>query len=235
MPVFSSNLTFEKVLELTRSQAQTISLLQQSSDAKDEALSLMEKQVKELTAQLEYLKRQLFGRKSERYHPDQLFLDSLMIEALEQAPAVEPEKIEQETTIAEHTRKRTSGGRGALPSHLEREGEIIDLPEEEKILPDGTERPCIGHEESERLAYTPGKFTVKVQRRLKYGSPTGAEENGVVIAPLPERLIPRCMADETLLVHLVYASTVTICRSTVWNRFSSVQMLLFHAKPCAAG
>lgn len=190
----------------TPTSIETVEVWRHSLAAKDETIKLLEEQVQQLKEQIEWLKRQMFGRKSERYDPNQLFLDSLMLEATAQNSPTEPEELEEpEIPIEAHTRKRKSGGRNAIPDDIERVYHVIDIPEEEKVLPDGTPRPVIGHEDSERLAYIPGKFTVHVTRRIKYGSPGGAEEHGVVIAPVPERLLPRCMADETLLAHLAVA------------------------------
>jgi hypothetical protein len=42
-------------------------------------------------------------------------------------------------------------------------------------------------------------------RRYKYGSPSNSEVEegaGVIQAPLPETLLPRCLADDTLLAHV---------------------------------
>lgn len=196
-------------------------------------IALLNEQLTKLRQELEWCKRQLFGRKSEKIDPSQPFFDALMIQAIEtNPPADEAPKVE--TTVAAHTRKHTPHGRGELPAHLRREIEVVDVPAEQKVLPDGTDRPVIGHEDAERLAYTPAEFFVKVTRRPKYGSPAGAEENGVVIAPVPERLIPRCLADETLLAHVIvskYAdhlplyrlesvfqrSDVKITRQTMWR------------------
>jgi len=113
-----------------------------------------------------------------------------------------------ETRVAEHTRRHTPHGRGELPAHLPREVTEVDVPETEKTLPDGTPRPLIGHEDAERIAYEPGRIFVKVTRRLKYGSPMGQEEHGVTIAPVPESIIERCLADESLLAHLVVSKYV---------------------------
>ncbi len=170
---------------------------------KDAALRLMEDQVKQLKQQVEWMKRQMFGRKSERVDPNQMYLDDVLIEAVEKNPPSEDNATGPDITIPEHKRKASSRGRCELPAHLPREVEIVDIPEAEKFLPDGTERPCIGYEDSERVAYTPGKFFVRVIRRPKYGSPAGAEECGVIVAPALERLVPRCLADETLLAHVI--------------------------------
>ena len=169
---------------------------------KDEVARLLTEQIEKFKSQVAWLTRQLFGRKSEKFDPNQQWFDALTIQAVEQnAPASPAPAIE--TTVAAHTRKSAPHGRGELPADLPREYEIIDVPEAEKILPDGTLRPVIGNEDSERVAYIPGRVFVKVTRRPKYGSPVGAEEYGVVIAPVPERMLPRCLADESLLAHLV--------------------------------
>ena len=186
----TATLTLEKSPILTKSQTEVIDLLT--------------KEIRSLKEQIEWLKRQLFGRKSERmeFDPNQLLLDQILIDAIENAPPAEP-TTEVESQVAAHVRKAAPHGRGVLPEHLEREIVEIDIPEEQKTLSDGRMRPFIGFEESEKLAFTPPRFYVKVIRRLKYGSPVGAEENGVVVAPVPESLVPRSMADDSLLAHVL--------------------------------
>ena len=169
---------------------------------KDEVARLLAEQIEKFKSQIAWLTKQLFGRKSEKIDPNQAWFDALTISAVEgNPPAASAPALEQ--TVAAHTRKVTPHGRGELPANLPREIVIVDVSESEKMLPDGTLRPVIGHEDAERVAYTPGRIYVKVTRRPKYGSPVGAEENGVVIAPVPEALIPKCLADESLLAHLV--------------------------------
>jgi transposase len=165
-----------------------------------QTIGQLEEQIAKLKSQIDWMQRQLFGRKSEKIDPNQMWLDALTIEAVENNPPAAPAPA-VEQTVAAHTRKVTPHGRQELPAHLPREVETIDVPEAEKVLPDGTPRPPMGHEDTERVAYTPGRVFVKVTRRLKYGSPLGAEENGVVIAPTPERLLPRCLADESMVAH----------------------------------
>ena len=226
----------EKALLLIQKQAEMIELLTTELGRAKE--------------QIEWLKRQLFGRKSERmeFDPNQLMLDPILMEAIENSPLAEPEP-EIESQVAAHVRKSAPHGRGVLPTHLEREVVEIDIPEDQKILPDGRMRPCIGFEESEKLAFTPPRFYVKVIRRRKYGSPVGAEENGVVVAPVPESLVPRCMADDSLLAHVAVSkfadhlpayrmegmfkrSGITISRQTLC---AGTQELAFHRyRTCGA-
>ncbi len=167
-------------------------------------LESLGRELRQAKATIELLLRRLYGRSSEKCDPNQLWLDALLLQAeAGAAPAPEPVPAAQDTPVAAHVRKRDAHGRGAIPAHLERVVEVLDVPEADKSLPDGTPRPLIGHEDSERIAYEPSRLYVKVLRRPKYGSPAGAEEQGVVVAPAPERLVPRCLADESLLAHVV--------------------------------
>ena len=165
--------------------------------------ALYEKEIKSLKERIEWLTRQMFGRKSERtmFNPQQLCFDSILIEAIENRPPDEPAAA-VETQVPAHTRKRAPHGRSVLPDHLDRVIEEIDIPEEQKILADGRELPRIGYDDSEKLVYEPSRFHVKVTRRYKYGNLEGIEGPGVIQAPLPETLIPRCLADDTLLAHV---------------------------------
>jgi transposase len=176
--------------------AEVLILLQKQA----EIIDLYAKEIKSLKEQNEWLKRQFFGRKSERYNPNQMSFDFL-IDAIENKPPSEPVKS-IETQVAAHTRKSTPHGRNVLPDHLERVVVEIDISEEQKILPDGRERPRIGYDDSEKLVYEPGRFHVRVTRRYKYGNPGDIEGPGVIQAPLPETLLPRCLADDTLLAHV---------------------------------
>jgi transposase len=186
-------------LETIKSQpAEALILLQKQS----EMLELYEKEIKSFKEQIEWLKRQLFGRKSERFNPNQLCFDFL-IDALENRPPSEPEAA-VETRVSGHVRKITPHGRGIIPDHLDSVIVEVDIPEEQKTLPDGRKRPCIGYDDSKKLAYDPARIYVKITRRYKYGNPSHveSEEPGVLQAPLPETLLPRCLADDTMLAHV---------------------------------
>lgn len=163
----------------------------------------LEQKLAQTLSQMDLLLRRLYGRSSERYDPSQLWLDGLMLQADAQEPTPAQQSLAVETPVAAHVRKRDAHGRGIIPEHLPREITEIDIPDDQKTLPDGTPRPLIGHEDAERIAYEPSRLFVKVERRLKYGSPSGAEEHGVVQAPVTERLVPRCLADESLIAHVV--------------------------------
>ena len=113
----------------------------------------------------------------------------------------EPPKDKQ-TKVKGHTRKKKNKGKDTiiLPPDLPIEKETIDLPEEEKVCP-STKKPLekIGEEISSKLAYRPGSYYIKQIIRPKYASLDGS----IKTEPLPESLLDRCQADESLLAHII--------------------------------
>jgi len=147
------------------------------------------------------LLRRLYGRRSEKLNPDQILMDELMIgaESFAQEAAIVPELPEVEPKRRGRSRHH---GRKPFPEHLPHEEIIISVPEEEKICQEsGLPRRLIGYEESKKLEYVPETLKVIVFKREKWGSPLGAEEEGVVIAPRPAAAV-ECMAGPGLVAHV---------------------------------
>lgn len=153
-----------------------------------------------LKEQLAWLTRQMFGKKSEKII-SQTDSKQLTFEGLED---LEPEKEEQKP-VKGHSRA-TSKNKGkdkiTLPDNIPVEEEIIDIPEEEKVCPE-TNEPLvkIGEEISYKLAHKPGSYYVKKIIRPKYAFQKKPEE-GIKVANLPEGLLPKCRADESLLAEI---------------------------------
>lgn len=151
--------------------------------------------------QVELLTRRLYGRSSEKWDPNQLLMDELLLKVLEERKATESAALPQTTVkIPEHARKITPHGRGIFPETLPREEIVIPVPESQRICPvTGQQRPVIGYEESKKLHYIPSKLVVRVYKREKLGSLAGAEEAGVVTAPAPQMLVAKgVLTNETL-------------------------------------
>jgi transposase len=149
--------------------------------------------------------KELFGRKSEKdVLPDreQLPLFEKTEQALSGPPATE-EKI----VIDAHERKKP--GRKPLPEDLPRVEIVHDLPDHEKQCGCGVQLSCIGQDVCEKLDYVPAKIRVLRHIRLKYAckSCEGVQSDGptVKIAPPPVQLIPKSIASEGLIAHLVTA------------------------------
>ena len=60
----------------------------------------------------------------------------------------------------------------------------------------------IGVEISHKLAHKPGSYYIKEIIRPKYAHPK-KEENGILTADLPDSLLPKCRADESLLAEII--------------------------------
>lgn len=125
------------------------------------------------------LKRQLFGAKSERHNLgdpilpiDNLFNEAEVLTDFVGPPA--PLDLHPNTGN-EKRRKRSlkSGGRKKLPDNLPRDQVIHDVDECDKKCPnDGTVLTVIGEEKSETLEYSPGQLRIIETIRLKYGCKT---------------------------------------------------------------
>lgn len=167
---------------------------------KDAIIEKLSGELETLRHQHELLLKRMFGRGSEKIDPNQLMLEALMLSA-EGTTAPAPELPPAPTPAPAAPSKRN--GREPIAAHLKRNIIEIDAPAAAKICPvTGKERPLIGYEETEKYHYVPETLEVNVYRRAKYGSVMGAEENGVFTAEMPESLVPRCLADASMLAHI---------------------------------
>lgn len=143
------------------------------------------REIFDLQCQLDWLKRQMFGRKSETMDPNQRLLFADLFEKLQQqldqrpvsepAPATPPVSAPK---VPSSNRPSRRNGRVPLPAALPRVPEYLD-PD-----PRLTENlRCIGEDVTEILEYIPAGFYVRQIIRRKYAPSGGA--GSVVMAPLP--------------------------------------------------
>ncbi len=172
-----------------------VQVLQLNSQLKQESTKVLY-----LEEQIAWLRRQIFGKKSERLvdvNHEQLTFDGFESAKSSQAKT---------QTIASHERKtttRTGEDTIQLPEDLPVETIVIDLPEEEKICKEtGLALQKIGEEVSHKLAYRPGSFFLKRIVRPKYAHPQ-KEEKGIAIAPMPDSILPKCRADDSLIAEII--------------------------------
>jgi transposase len=158
-----------------------------------------------LAHMLRQLRRNHFGRKSERLSEDQL---NLGLEDLETAIAsgdAAAEKID--ATLSASRRKARKVNRGNLPAHLPRE-EVVIEPASKACPCCGGALHVIGEDRSERLDRIPAKFRVIVTRRPKYAcracEKAGADDvAGVIQAPAPAHLVVAGLPTEALLADVI--------------------------------
>ncbi len=166
-----------------------------------ETVESLNKEVGYLKEQLEWFKKQLFGQKAEKF-VDTKNEEQLYFEGFEKLEPIIPEK----NIIPAHERtKRKSTGKDkiVLPADLPIERQLIDLPEEAKVCPEtGVALVKIGEEITSKLAHKPCSYFIKQIVRPKYANPK-KNEDGIQIASLPESLLNRCQADESLLADIL--------------------------------
>jgi transposase len=161
----------------------------------------LNKEVQFLKEQLEWFKKQIFGQKAEK------FVDSkneaqLCFDGFDKLVPVPSEK--KVVPAHERTKRKPTGkDKITLPADLPVERQVIDLPEEAKICPETGEAMIkIGEEVTSKLAHKPGSYFIKQIIRPKYANPNKSEA-GVKTADLPEALLNRCQADESLLADIL--------------------------------
>lgn len=168
---------------------------------RDEKIIRLDHENHYLKEQLAWFKRQIFGKRSER-QVSNLNSQQLYFEGFEN-PA---QKEEEKKTVAAHTRKkpnRDGQDKITLPDDLPVETIMIDIPEDQKVCQEtGEPLVQIGVETSHKLAHKPGSYYIKEIIRPKYAHPK-KEENGILTANLPDSLLPRCRADESLLAEII--------------------------------
>ncbi|WP_425563494.1 IS66 family transposase zinc-finger binding domain-containing protein, partial [Modicisalibacter zincidurans] len=151
-----------------------------------------------------------FGPSTEKYRVAQ---GDLLINEAEAAVDEEDANAQDDATDDEEdapteprqpVKRRSRGGRVALPPELPRVEVVHELPEDARHChDDGTELKEIGQEVSEELHVVPARVEVIRHVRVKYGCP--ACEEGVQIAPAPAKLLPRSNASATLLAYVATA------------------------------
>jgi len=159
----------------------------------------LHRQVKNLSEQLAWFQRQVFGKRSEKINASNEEQLLLTID-------LPSEKVDEEKIIPEHKRrtsKNDNSSKVSFPENLPIERTILDLKEEEKICSE-TGKPLIkiGEDITQRLAHKPGSYYIKEIIRLKYAAPKNTEE-AIFSATLPDSFLLRSKADESLLADIL--------------------------------
>ncbi len=220
------------------SQADVVALLE-SHDALTEAYSRVTAEHEALRRQLEWLKRQVFGPKSERRVPfprEQLTLGEGMLET--PATAAEPT-----VPIRPHQRRRfqtpAKTGESGIRFDSSVPVKVIEVPNPElDDLPAGS-YTTIREVVTERLVQKPSSFEV-----YRYVRKVVKREDGTFTCPpAPPAVLERCLADVSLLANLVMdkvryhlplyrqhqrmaAAGVHLSRGTLMNWFHGTAELL---------
>jgi len=166
------------------------------------ALQEKDRQIGQLSSQLEALKRRLFGRRSEKIDSAQLMLELgawLAAQSATESVAAPAPTAEEST---ESSRPRSGHGRRRLPENLPRHRTEYH-PSPEACICRECQVPLkqIGEEISEQLEYVPASFFVLEHARIQYACPQC--QGNVVIGSLPVKPIEKGLPGPGLLAHVL--------------------------------
>jgi transposase len=180
-----------------------------------------------LRHQLDQCLRRLYGRRSEKTDPRQLFLDALLLEAIEANPSPaagdgavpEPETL---IPVPAHER-RGAHGRLDIPDHLEQRVILVDVEDAEKVCPlTGEPMVVARYEDTRKLEFVASKLVCNVYRRPVYVSPDRAARVPPLMPSLPAFADDRLKADVGLLGFAVvakFADALPLYRQqAIWRR-----------------
>ena len=199
----------EKEILLKTIEGLNASIASLSATNKDQAEQIknLQERIKELTAQVAWLNRQLFGRKTEKlpvYNPDMPDLFAEEFAGLRhQAEEKCDEAVEKIGKEPVEVRKQKRQNRKMT--------EDLPVLETEVIEPAGVDLSLyrrIGEEVTKVVKHKPGMLYVKEIIRPKYALKDSTQlpppgQKGVEIAPMPLMPVDKCIADTSLLAEIL--------------------------------
>lgn len=143
-----------------------------------------------------------------KYGPGSEKLSDAQLELLEVEPGVSAQEVQAESERealpqSKEPTRRKHPGRQRLPPDLPRVEVIVPCTAEQRVCPQcERERVVIGYEDSEQLDVEPAKYFVRVTKREKRAC-RKCEEQGVVTAPVPSRIIEKGLASDEIVIDTV--------------------------------
>jgi transposase len=184
--------------------------LHKELETKDQSLKARDETIEQLQEQLALLRSKRFQSQSEqlKHIQGQLFDEAELDadireveEALAKIQTTGTNKIKKDPAV-----KKEKPRRKPLPDHLKRVDVVIDVsPEDKQMMAD--DWVLIGYEESEQLAVQQRQFYVKRFKRAKWVRKNEADKKddsvGIKVAPAPCVMLPRAIADASLLADVL--------------------------------
>ncbi len=179
-------------------------------------LQFAELKIRVLEERLRLLRIEKYGAVGEK-------LSQAQMQLFEPEPVVREVIVqaEGEQAPARHSTKtsRKHPGRQELPANLPRVERILPCAPGQRVCRRcGKETVVIGYEESSQLDVEPAKYFVLVTKREKRAC-RRCEELGVVAAPLPRRIIEKCLASDRIVIDTVISK---YCNHTPLHRQSMI-------------
>ena len=168
-----------------------------------------------LEERLRLMRIEKYGAGGELSHAQmELFaLEPVVSEVMVQAES-EPTPVRRSTN-----RYCKHPGRQELPAKLPRVERVLPCTRDQHVCKRcGKETIVIGYEESSQLDVEPARYFVPVTKREKRAC-RSCEELGVVSAPLPPRIIEKCLASDRIVIDTVVGNR---CNHTPLYRQSMI-------------
>ena len=179
-------------------------------------LQYAELKIRVLEERLRLIRIEKYGAGGEK-------LSQAQMQLFELEPAVSEVILQAESEHAPVDRptKRSAKhpGRQKLPPNLPRVERILPCTPDQRVCKRcGKETVVIGYEESSQLDVEPARYFVLVSKREKRAC-RRCEELGVVAAPLPPRIIEKCLASDRIIIDTVVSK---YCNHTPLHRQSVI-------------
>ena len=175
-----------------------------------------ELRIRVLEERLRLMRIEKYGASGEKLSQAQLELFELETVVSEMI-----EQVESAHTPVHRSTKKSGKhpGRQELPANLPRVERILPCTPDQRLCKRcGRETVVIGYEESSQLDVEPAKYFVLVTKREKRAC-RWCEEFGVVAAPLPPRIIDKCLASDRIVIDTVISK---YCNHTPLHRQSLI-------------
>ena len=179
-------------------------------------LQYAELKIRVLEERLRLMRIEKYGASGEKLSQAQMQLfelEPVVSEVIEQAES-------EHAPVHRPTKRSTKHpGRQELPANLPRVERILPCALDQRVCKRcGRETVVIGYEESSQLDVEPAKYFVLVTKREKRAC-RSCEDLGVVSAPLPPRIIEKCLASDRIVIDTVVSK---YCNHTPLHRQSMI-------------
>jgi transposase len=194
-----------------------------SAPADLELIARLKSRLQYAELRIRVLEERLRLMRIEKYGAGGEKLSYAQLELFELEPGVDAviDQAESESAPVRCSTKRSNKhpGRQELPSNLPRVERILPcIPDQRVCKRCGKETVVIGYEESSQLNVEPAKYFVLVTKREKRAC-RSCEELGVFSAPLPPRIIEKCLASDRIVIDTVVSK---YCNHTPLHRQSVI-------------
>jgi transposase len=194
-----------------------------SSPADLELIAQLKSKLQYAELRIRVLEERLRLMRIEKYGAGGEKLSQAQMQLFELEPVISEmtEQPESEHAPAHRSAKKSAKhpGRQELPANLPRVERVLPCTPDQRVCERcGKETVVIGYEESSQLDVEPAKYFVLVTKREKRAC-RSCEELGVVSAPLPPRIIEKCLASDRIVIDTVVSK---YCNHTPLHRQSVI-------------